>query len=762
MQSDVSTAGADQDRGRTVEELERELAEAREQQTATSAILRAISNSPTDVQPVLDSVAESAARLCEAFDSAIFRRDGDRLLLVAHHGPIPDVGTLPLDRGTINGRAVLDGRTVQVADLQIEADEYPLGSALSQKQGVRTTLSVPLMREGVAIGTINLRRTEAQLFTERQVALLQTFADQAVIAIENTRLFEAEQARTGELQEALEYQTATSDVLNVISRSKFDLQPVLDSIVETAARLCVADMASIRGREGDAYVHLASYGVQPEYADFVINTRHAAGRGSIVGRVSLEGRPVQIADVLADPEYTLFEQQRRGNFRTVLGIPLLREGVQIGIIILMRRTVQPFSDKQIALVETFADQAVIAIENTRLFEEVQARNRALTEAHTQVSSAFERETATSEILRVIGSSPTDVQPVFNTIARSGVNVCGALGCVVLVVDGDLIRVAATHGVRPERLERFHRDYPIPLSAETDTAQAIRQRRMFHLADIENNPNATATDIEHARLAGYRTRLMVPMVRGDRTLGLIAVTREDPTPFPDQLVELLRTFADQAVIAIENTRLFEETREALERQTATAEILQVIGSSPTDTQPVFDAIVNSGVRLFPGAMITVARPDGGTVRAAAIAHEDTTMVAGWRERFATPLSRDRLHAAAILDAKLIDFPDAEAEKDGPLGPGVRNFLLSGNRAVTIMPMLRGEGAIGAISVTRAVPGPLSDKQIAILRTFADQAVIAIENVRLFQEVQARTRELTEVFGIPDRDQRGAGSHQPLTI
>ena len=199
-------------------------------------------------------------------------------------------------------------------------------------------------------------------------------------------------------------------MLNVISRSKFDLQPVLDSIVETAARLCVADMASIRGREGDAYVHLASYGVQPEYADFVINTRHAAGRGSIVGRVSLEGKPVQIADVLADPEYTLFEQQRRGNFRTVLGIPLLREGVQIGIIILMRRTVQPFSDKQIALVETFADQAVIAIENTRLFEEVQARTRELTES-------LEYQTATSDVLDVISRSPSSICSRCSTRSR---------------------------------------------------------------------------------------------------------------------------------------------------------------------------------------------------------------------------------------------------------------------------------------------------------------------------------------------------------
>jgi two-component system, NtrC family, sensor kinase len=268
-----------------------------------------------------------------------------------------------------------------------------------------------------------------------------------------------------------------------------------------------------------------------------------------------------------------------------------------------RQEVLPFETNQIELLENFARQAVIAIENTRLLAELEEKNHALTEAYTQVSGALERETATSEILRVIGSSPTDVQPVFETIARSGVSVCGALGCVVFVVDGGMIRVAATHGVRPEWLKRFHRDYPVPLSAEIDNAQTIRRRRMFHLADIENNPNATATDIEHARLGGYRTRLMVPMVRGDRTLGVIAVTREDPTPFPDQLVELLRTFADQAVIAIENTLFFEaeqartaELKESLEYQTATADVLNVITRSPNELQPVLNAIVATAGRL----------------------------------------------------------------------------------------------------------------------------------------------------------------------
>src|SRR5262245_35835629 len=361
----------------------RQLTESLEQQTATADVLKVISRSALDLQKVLDALVESAARLCDAFDAAIFQVFDDGLRLVAHYGQIPlgrPVGqlTLPLVRGRIVGRAVIDGRTIQVADILAEADEYPDTRSRALQQGWRTALGVPLVHAGKAIGVIFIRRAEVRPFTERQIELVNTFADQAVIAIENTRLFEEVQARTHELSNALEYQTATSDVLNVISRSKFDLQPVLDSIVETAARLCACDMATIRRREGDVYMQLAGYGLPAEYAEFSRGASwHHAGRGSLVGRVLQEGKPVQIPDVLADTDYTLDEVQRRGGFRTVLGVPLLRGADQAGIIVLMRRVVQPFSDKQIELVTAFADQAVIAIENTRLFEEVQARTREL-------------------------------------------------------------------------------------------------------------------------------------------------------------------------------------------------------------------------------------------------------------------------------------------------------------------------------------------------------------------------------------------------
>ena len=372
-----------------------ETKEALEQQTATAEILGVISSSPTDVQPVFDAVAESAARLCRAFDSAIFRRDGDRLLLVAHHGPIPVARTLPLI-GTVNGRAVLDGRTVHILDLHDEADEFPVGSALTREEGVHTHLSVPLMREGVAIGTINLRRTERQLFSDRQVALLQTFADQAVIAIENVRLFT-------ETKEALERQTATSEILQVISSSPTDVQPVFDAIAKSAARLCEAFDAVVYRVDGDVLHPVAHSGSFTRGPVPLVP-------GTINGRAVIERRLIHVVDAQAAadefPEGAALSRQE--GTRSLVSVPLLRTGNAIATIGVRRFEVRPFSDNQIALLQTFADQAVIAIENVRLFKELEARNRDLT-------TALDTQTATSDILSGISRSQTDVQPVFDAI-----------------------------------------------------------------------------------------------------------------------------------------------------------------------------------------------------------------------------------------------------------------------------------------------------------------------------------------------------------
>jgi signal transduction histidine kinase len=359
-------------RTRELAQAQRQVGEALEQQIATSEILGAIAHSSIDAQIVLDALCRSAARLCEAYDASIWRPDGDRLLLVAHHGPITQVESVPL-HGSVIGHSVLDRQTFHIADIQRQAHEFPVTSGYAQRLDFRTGLSVPLMREGIAIGAIALRRREERLFTERQVALLQMFASQAVIAIENTRLL-------NELRESLQQQTATADVLKVISRSIFDLQTLLDTLVEAAARLCHADRAGIRVAKDGLYHNVASCGYTPDQIEWLKRNPFKPDRRSVVGRVMLDGKAVHVADTLADAEYTISNMSEVLKVRTMLGVPLLREGATIGVLILMRNVAQPFTDQQIALVTTFADQAVIAIENVRLFDEIQDKSRQLQQA----------------------------------------------------------------------------------------------------------------------------------------------------------------------------------------------------------------------------------------------------------------------------------------------------------------------------------------------------------------------------------------------
>jgi signal transduction histidine kinase len=382
---------------RLAQSLEREkakdraLAEALEQQTATSDVLRVISRSPTDVQPVLDAVAESAARLCESSDTEIFQRDGDRLLLVAHHGPIPSRAlAVPLVRGAFNGRAVLDGRTLHVADLPSEPEEFPQGSEFARQHGTRAQLSVPLMREGTAIGTISLRRTEARLFTERQVALLKTFADQAVIAIENVRLFTELQARNRELTTALDTQTATADILRVISRSQTDVQPVFDAIVASAARLLEADSGLLTRIAGDQ-IEIAALTSTDPAGDAILRAAYPLSRHSdrVHARVIRDRAPLNVADAQTDPRLPDVQHAtaRARGYRSHVAVPLLRHDEALGAIAVTRHAPGGFTDDEIALLQTFADQAVIAIENARLLSELQRRTQEL-EVASQHKSEF--------------------------------------------------------------------------------------------------------------------------------------------------------------------------------------------------------------------------------------------------------------------------------------------------------------------------------------------------------------------------------------
>ena len=356
----------------------RELTEALEYQMATSDVLGVIAASPTNIRPVLQTLVDSACRLCAAYDGIILLREGDWLQVRAHHGPIPvNVEKRKITRDWVNGRCVADGVQIHVEDLQAEVAEYPEGAALAQRLGARTILTTPLMREGEAIGAIMIRRDEVRPFSDKQIGLIQTFARQAVIAIENTRLFEQVQARTRELTEALDQQTATADVLKAISRSAFDVQKVLDTLIEAAVKLTGAKTGILRRREADVYPLVASFGLKPEWHELIGQLANAPGRDTLVGRVTLERRTVQIPDVFADPDFSNLEAARVIGFRANIGTPLHRDGQMIGYMAFQKETVGPFATRQVELIETFANQAVIAIENTRLFEEVQARTREL-------------------------------------------------------------------------------------------------------------------------------------------------------------------------------------------------------------------------------------------------------------------------------------------------------------------------------------------------------------------------------------------------
>jgi signal transduction histidine kinase len=480
---------------------------------------------------------------------------------VAHHNFHPEQlvrwqQRFPRAPGGGIGRVIETRGVVCVADVQ-SGDGAVFGLAareLMLAHGTHSALLVPMSRNNAVIGVITLTHRRVGAFTESHVELLKTFADQAVIAIENVRLFKELEERNQALSEALEQQTTTSDILGVISRSPTEVGPVLAAVAESAARLCTAVDAIILRTEGPMMRRVAHFGDIASVSDVRSVTRDTPS-----GRAIVESQIIHIEDILeefARGEYLEARALQEGSgFRTVLVVPLMREGAVVGVINIRRLEVRAFTAKQIALVKTFADQAVIAIENVRLFKELQEKNLALTEAHAQVTEALEQQTATAEILRVISRSQTDVQPVFDTIVRSAVKLCDGFFSQLFQFDGELIHQVAQHNFTPEALEAVHRVYPVRPSRAHGSARAILERRVVHIPDVEVDPEYQHQAV--SRAVGFRSGLWVPMLREGAPIGVIAVTRAEPGQFSDNEIELLKTFADQAVIAIENVRLFKE-------------------------------------------------------------------------------------------------------------------------------------------------------------------------------------------------------------
>ena len=756
--SNSSVAGQETE----VARLTRELQEAREQQTATAEVLKIISTSPTELQPVLEVVTRSAARFCSADDVTIFELDGQVLRIAAHWGVIPqEIGVrFPCVRGQVSGRAVLERKPVHVIDLQAEADEFPEGSAFARRLGHRTTAAVPLLREGMAVGTIMLRRAEANPFTKEQITVLERFAAQAVIAIENARLL-------NELRESLQQQTATADVLKVISRSTFDLKEVLRTLVESAAHVCEADISNIAlpTADGTYYQIEADYAQSAALSEELRRQKFKPGPGGVISRTVLSRSTVHILDAQTDPDYQLREALRIGGYHTMLGVPMLREGNIVGVFGLARNTVRPFTEKQIELVVTFADQAVIAIENARLLNELRQRTTDLTES-------LEQQTATSEVLKVISSSHGELEPVFQTMLENATRICGAKFGTLYLCDADAFRAVAMHNPPPAYAEARQREPLVRPPPDSILRRVSATKQVVHITDvreiqsyIERNPYMIAA----VELGGYRTVVGVPMLKQGALVGVINIYRQEVHPFTDKQIALVQNFAAQAVIAIENARLLNELRqrttdltESLEQQTATSEVLRVISSSPGALEPVFDAMLENATRICDAAFgdLYLRVGDGfclatthNSPAAYAAARKSVEML---RPPTDAPLGRVAITKRPVQIDDIRKIPSYSAG-DPFVCAGVE---LARYRTVLAVPMLKDNELIGCFTICRQEVRPFTEKQIELLQNFAAQAVIAIENARLLNELRQSLEQQTATADVLKIISTSSGELSPI--
>ena len=725
----------------TVTVLAHELSEALEQQTATSEVLKVVSQSGAELAPVLDKLVATAARICLADSGFIFRLQDGLCRMVASFGVPQEYKDFQVrnpivpDRGTLAGRTVLTRNTVHIEDASADSEYTRIEAIRLGHQ--RTMLGVPLVGESALIGVLTLARSWVEPFTDKQIALVQNFASQAVIAIENARLLRELRERTTELTESLEQQTATSEVLQVISSSPGELEPVFQAMLANATRLCDASYGAMWLSEGDLFRNAAFYGPLP--AAYMEQWQSATVSVTApLGRVAQSRKPLQIADLRQDQTYhdghpLTLTAVHIANIHTMAIVPMLKGDEFVGVIAIYRKEVRPFTDKQIELVQNFANQSVIAIEKARLLEELR--------------QSLQQQTATSEVLRVISSSPGELEPVFEIMLQKAVRLCDAKFGILYLSEGNGFRTVAMHNVPPS-LVQLRQNKLIHFPVDASVTRAAVTKQPCHQIDARTERSyiegSDSQFVAAVNLGGMRTVVSVPMLKDDKIIGVITIYRQEVRPFTDRQIELVTTFADQVAIALENARLLSELRQrttdlskALDQQTATSEVLQSISSSPGELEPVFQAILAHATRLCEAKFGSLYLRKEDAFRA--VAMHGPSPIVEWLQREPVVELRDHPHvplarvaqSKEVLHIRDLAADQAYIERDPRI---VAVVELGGYRTVLSVPMLKEGELIGAIVIYRQEPRPFSDRQIELVSNFANQAVIAIENTRLLNELR----------------------------
>jgi GAF domain-containing protein len=728
-----------------IAELRRERDEALAREAAIAEVLGVINSSPGDLAPVFDAMLEKATTLCDAPKGQLAIYDGEFFRFVAAHGEASHVhdllarGTMLPVSGTTWPRIVAGEHVVHIPDVR-ESDHYRAGHENTRKfvevSGARSLLTVALRKDNVLMGALSVYRQHARPFTDKQIALLQNFAAQAVIAMENARLIT-------ETREALEQQTATAEVLGVINASPGDLAPVFDAMLEKAMRLCEAKFGLMSTYHDGSFRSVARRGVPNALRDFLLGDTPSPGRHSVLPRIIAGEDIVHVEDLSVSPQYLSGEPRARAfvdiaGARSYVVVALRKESELLGAFSVYRQQVRPFTDKQIALLQNFAAQAVIAMENARLI--------------TETREALEQQTATAEVLGVINSSPGDLAPVFDAILERAMSRCDAAFGFMTIYDGQVFIPCAMRNVPEPLAEYFAKDMDQPQRGDAHW-QLLQGTDLVHNIDQKaedayrsGNPLRRAV----VDLGGTRTALVIALRKDGVLRGTLTLYRQEVRPFANEQIALLQNFAAQAVIAMQNARLITETREALEQQTATAEVLQVINASPGELAPVFDALLEKAARLCGADFGAFFAHDGQHLKASAVLGA-TDAYAEFLLNNSVQVSQANMHGRLMAGEPFIHIPDvslAPAYLSGD--PMQRAFVdLGRGRTVLGVPLWRDNVFLGELAIYRCEVRPFSEKQTALLQNFAAQAEIAMENARLITETREALEQQTataEVLGV----------------